>query len=55
MKNKYLVLALLATSSLIHSQTVIENILIDDEFLDFGMDEGITIFGERPKEYDRKP
>ena len=52
MKNKYLIIVLLAISTFIHSQTAIDNNLIDDEYLDFGMDEGITIFGERPREYD---
>ena len=42
---------LLATSSIIHSQTAIDNSFIDDDFFDFGMYEGITIHGERPKEY----
>jgi hypothetical protein len=47
MKKSILIVLLLIINTIIHGQNT-----IDDGYLDFGMDEGITIYGERLREFN---
>ena len=43
---------ILLINPILFAQNTIDNNNFDDDYLDFGMAEGITIFGERPKEFE---